>query len=62
MNMLIELDEVEWSITLNGREVFHLFDGEGEETFDPTQTYEVNLGDGFVKLKEGDVLTFERHN
>ena len=54
------IDDIEWEITLNGREVINMFDEDGSETFDPTLCVEVNLGDEFVAVKPGDKLIFER--
>lgn len=57
---IVQIDDQDWEITHNGREVIHLFDAEGSETFDPTSCVEVNLGAEFVYVKPGDTLEFTR--
>lgn len=54
----------EWNIFLisddgSVEEVEHLFDANGNETFDPTEATEVSFGGELVQLEAGDTLQFE---
>ncbi len=57
--MITNINERDWYITLNGREIINMFDEDGSETFDPTECVEANVGAEFVYVKPGDVIAFE---
>jgi plastocyanin len=57
--MVTNINDRDWLVLYNGREVINMFDEDGSETFDPTECVEVNVGAEFVYVKPGDTITFE---